>query len=94
MNRCAYGLFPFVLLSRRSGRENVVRGIYTAAMGMLVDQAIVDNASNNLANVDTTGFKRTFSVRSYLQHEILRIEARRSTKTDAFRYARARGDVG
>ena len=54
----------------------MVRGIYTAAMGMLVDQAIVDNASNNLANVDTTGFKRDAQAfRSYLQHEILRIEA-------------------
>ncbi len=54
----------------------MVRGIYTAVMGMLVDQAIVDNASNNLANVDTTGFKRdTQAFRSYLQHEILRIEA-------------------
>ncbi|HNW46667.1 MAG TPA: flagellar hook-basal body protein [Thermotogota bacterium] len=55
----------------------MVRGIYTAAMGMLVDQAIVDNASNNLANVDTTGFKRDVQAfRSYLQHEILRIEAK------------------
>jgi flagellar basal-body rod protein FlgG len=54
----------------------MVRGIYTALMGMLVDQAIVDNTSNNLANADTTGFKRdTQAFRSYLQHEILRIEA-------------------
>ena len=71
--------FPIFVLSRwdeESGGKNVVRGIYTAAMGMLVDQAIVDNASNNLANVDTTGFKRDAQAfRSYLQHEILRIEA-------------------
>jgi len=70
--------FPIFVLSRwdeESGGKNVVRGIYTAAMGMLVDQAIVDNASNNLANVDTTGFKRDAQAfRSYLQHEILRIE--------------------
>lgn len=32
-------------------------GLYDAAMGMLVDQAQVDMISNNLANVNTYGFK-------------------------------------
>jgi len=36
----------------------VVRGMYTAAAGMLVAQANVDTIANNLANVDTNGFKR------------------------------------
>lgn len=56
----------------------MVRGIYTALMGMLVDQAIVDNTANNLANVDTTGYKKdSQAFRSYLQYEILRVEPER-----------------
>jgi len=36
----------------------VIRGLYSAASGMLVAQALVDTTANNLANVDTSGFKR------------------------------------
>lgn len=35
----------------------MVRGLYTAASGALVAQAQVDVIANNLANVDTAGFK-------------------------------------
>jgi flagellar basal-body rod protein FlgG len=37
----------------------VVRGLYAATSGALVAQAAVDNIANNLANVNTAGFKRT-----------------------------------
>lgn len=37
----------------------MVRGIYTAASGALVAQAQADVIANNLANVNTSGFKRT-----------------------------------
>jgi len=37
----------------------LVRGIYTAASGALVAQSMVDNVANNLANVNTSGFKQT-----------------------------------
>ena len=37
----------------------MVRGLYTAASGALVAQAQADVIANNLANVNTTGFKRT-----------------------------------
>ncbi len=37
----------------------MVRGLYTAATGALVAQAQADVTANNLANVNTTGFKRT-----------------------------------
>lgn len=43
----------------------MVRGIYTAAMGMLADWFKLDSTANNLANVDTVGYKKdipTFSV--------------------------------
>ena len=36
----------------------MVRGLYTAAAGALVAQSAVDTIANNLANVDTAGFKR------------------------------------
>ncbi len=37
----------------------MVRGLYTAAAGALVAQSAVDTVANNLANVNTAGFKRT-----------------------------------
>jgi len=37
----------------------LIRGIYTAAAGAMVAEAMVDNVSNNLANSSTNGFKRT-----------------------------------
>ncbi len=37
----------------------MVRGLYTAASGALTAEAQADTIANNLANVDTTGFKRT-----------------------------------
>jgi flagellar basal-body rod protein FlgF len=36
----------------------LVRGLYTAASGALVAQAQADTIANNLANVNTSGFKR------------------------------------
>lgn len=40
------------------GGDRILRGIYTAASGMLVETMRMDVASNNLANVDTAGFQR------------------------------------
>ena len=37
----------------------MMKGLYTAASGMKVQQTNVDVIANNLANVNTTGFKRT-----------------------------------
>lgn len=36
----------------------MIRGLFTAASGMIAEQMMVDTISNNLANVNTTGFKR------------------------------------
>ena len=38
----------------------MIRGLYTAASGALVAQSMADNVANNLANVNTSGFKQTF----------------------------------
>jgi flagellar basal-body rod protein FlgG len=37
----------------------VIRALYTAASGMNAQQANIDNVANNLANVNTTGFKKS-----------------------------------
>jgi len=36
----------------------VIRALWTGATGMSAQQFLIDNISNNLANVNTTGFKR------------------------------------
>jgi flagellar basal-body rod protein FlgG len=40
----------------------MIRGIYTGASGMIVQQARLDTISNNLANVDKTGYKRDLTI--------------------------------
>src|SRR5690242_15889165 len=37
----------------------MIRALYTAATGMNAQQTNIDNIANNLANVNTTGFKKT-----------------------------------
>lgn len=53
----------------------MVRGLYIATMGMLLDEAKLNNLANNLANVDTTGYKNDrLAFRTYLEREIYRFE--------------------
>jgi len=51
------------------------RGVYTAAMGMLADLTKMDVLSNNLANVETNGYKADSpAFRTYMEKEIYRIK--------------------
>lgn len=51
------------------------RGVYTAAMGMLVDLTKIDTLSNNIANVETNGYKAdTLAFKAYWEKEIYRIK--------------------
>ena len=53
----------------------MVRGMYTAASGALVAQSAVDTIANNLANVNTTGFKRAvLQVQAQPQRQLYRIQ--------------------
>ncbi|MDE2482995.1 MAG: flagellar hook-basal body protein [bacterium] len=53
----------------------MVRGLYTSASGALVAQSMVDNVANNLANVNTTGFKQTLlQIQSAPSLQIYRIQ--------------------
>jgi flagellar basal-body rod protein FlgF len=60
----------------------LIRGMYSSAAGAVVAEAMIDNVSNNLANVSTNGFKRT----------LLQIESQ--PMTDVFRYQTDPGQVG
>ena len=64
----------------------MVRGMYTAASGALVAQSAVDTIANNLANVNTAGFKRTLlQVQAQPKHDLYRFQ------TDPGKSARAGG---
>ena len=45
----------------------MIRGIYTSAAGMLVETMRQDQIANNLANVDTTGYKQDGMEHSFLE---------------------------
>lgn len=50
----------------------MLRGIYTGAAGMVVQQNRLDAISNNLANVDTTGYKRDTAIQKAFPELLLR----------------------
>jgi flagellar basal-body rod protein FlgG len=50
----------------------MIRSIYTAATGMEAQQLYMDTISNNLANVNTTGFKRVKAEFQDLMYQTLR----------------------
>ena len=50
----------------------MIRGWYTAASGMLAEQKRLDVVSNNLANVDTTSYKRDVTVSKNFPELLLR----------------------
>lgn len=50
----------------------MLRGIYTGAAGMAVQQNRLDAISNNLANVDTTGYKRDTAIQKAFPELLLR----------------------
>ena len=50
----------------------MIRGLYTSASGMMAQQWRMDAVSNNLANVDTTGFKEDQAVHKAFPQLLLR----------------------
>lgn len=54
----------------------MIRGIYTAAAGMAAEQARQDVLANNLANLNTSGFKRDLAIFKARQDQtVYRVEA-------------------
>lgn len=58
----------------------MVRGLYTAASGMFAMQHQIDVTSNNIANVNTTGFKKDRAEFQDLMYETLNYTASRTTQ--------------
>jgi flagellar basal-body rod protein FlgG len=54
----------------------MIKALFTAATGMQAQQMLVDNTANNLANVNTTGFKR-----SQVEFQDLLYDTRRTAGT-------------
>jgi len=50
----------------------MIRGFYTGASGMAAQQLRLDAISNNLANVDTTGYKKDISIHKSFPEKLLR----------------------
>ena len=48
------------------------RGLYTAATGMITESRRTDVIANNLANVNTTGFKKDEAVTSDFEPMLIR----------------------
>ena len=84
-------MWIFVLKDPRSTAEGcnkgffkgglwVIRGLYTAASGMLVESQRTDVISNNLANVDTPGYHRkTSNVRAFPDMLLARVQGQQKT---------------
>jgi flagellar basal-body rod protein FlgG len=62
----------------------MIRALYTAASGMMAQQANIDNVAHNLANVNTSGFKKSHMEFEDLVYQQTRIAgAPTSTSTEA-----------
>jgi len=58
----------------------MIRGLYTSASGMLAESTRNDVTSNNLANINTTGYKKDVAVfRSFPDMLIQRINDQKKT---------------
>jgi len=50
----------------------MVRGLYTSALGMITQMNRMDVVANNIANADTTGYKRDIAVTRSFSEELFR----------------------
>jgi flagellar basal-body rod protein FlgG len=62
----------------------MIRALYTAATGMQAQQLNIDVIANNLANVNTTGFKKSRADFQDLLYQTLRAPGAPSTNTTQF----------
>ena len=62
----------------------MIRAFYTAASGMQAQQLNIDNIANNLANVNTSGFKRSRAQFQDLLYQNLRASGTSSTQSTEF----------
>lgn len=74
---------------RGKEQNSMVKGLYTAYMGMTVEQKKMDRLTNNMANVDTNGYKKQgMAARSFADQLAFRIK-----DTSAYNLPRGLGDI-
>ena len=71
----------------------MIRSLYTAATGMLAQQINQDVVANNLANVQTTGFKSSRAEFQDLMYQISRQAGVETTSGTALRHRIAVGHI-
>ncbi|MDR1532075.1 MAG: flagellar hook-basal body protein [Clostridiales bacterium] len=49
----------------------MIRGLYTSALGMITEMSRMDAISNNIANVNTTGYKRDMPIARAFSEELM-----------------------
>lgn len=65
----------------------MMRALWSAASGMIAQQTNVDTISNNIANVNTTGYKTEKTEFKSLLYQIYRQEQRQQTvRTNRYRH--------
>jgi flagellar basal body rod protein FlgG len=57
----------------------MLRGLYNSAQAMLVKQRELNAISNNIANVNTSGYKKSEIVTNTFQEELILVQGRRKT---------------
>ena len=50
----------------------MVRGLYTAGTGMLLQRRLMENITNNITNADTTGYKKEYVASHSFDEEMIR----------------------
>ena len=50
----------------------MIRGLYTAGTGMLLQRRLMENITNNITNADTTGYKKEYVVSHSFDDEMIR----------------------
>lgn len=59
----------------------MMRSLYTATTGMLGQQLHIDNTSNNIANVNTTGYKKQRAEFADLFYQVLQYAGTSTSET-------------
>ena len=67
----------------------MVKGLYTAYMGMTIEQKKMDRLTNNMANVDTNGYKKEgMAATSFADQLAFRIK-----DTSSYNLPRSMGEI-
>ena len=66
--------------------DNMLRGYYTAANGIINEQRILNVITNNMANVKTAGYKTDTAIPTTFAEEMILINGKSNANTGTIRY--------